>query len=211
MKAFFKRYSYDIVRAFLSHFIFGIFAITVTAVIAKTNALKYTVFAVSTFMYVFILYGEIFKVGQRDALRKGAPDYSYNPLIGLYIGLCASLFDFVILILNILYFGFGVESDVISTTLSIFYFSYDGLFEPLIFMTSDGTAEGYTLYGNKIWFFVLTFLPCLVTCSVSYIMGIKNKHLTKLFIPENPEEHEIKADKKREKKSLSEKDNDSQS
>lgn len=206
MKAFWKRYSYDVVRAFLSHFIFGIFSITVTAVIAKTNALKFTVFAVSTLLYVFVLYGEIFKAGQRDFLRSSADDYRENKLTGLYIGLLASIPDVIILILNVLYFVFHIESDVISTTLSIFYFSYDGLFEPLIFMTADGTPETALLFGNKWWFFVLTFIPCLATSTLAYIMGERNKHLTSIFIPENPEEREIKDDKKRQKKSLREKD-----
>ena len=206
MKAFLKRYSYDMVRAFLSHFIFGIFSITVTAVIAKTNTLKVCIFAISTLFYVFVLYGEIFKAGQRDFLRSSAADYTHRPLTGLWIGLFASALDFVILILNILYFGFGIESDVISTALSILYFSYDGLFEPIIFMSD---AEGMLYLGNKWWFFILTFIPCLATCTLGYINGESNRHITSIFIPENAEDREIKTDKKLEKKSLREKDNES--
>ena len=64
---------------------------------------------------------------------------------------------------------------------------------------SEGVfAEGFALNNYAIAFFLVN-IPAIITAMIAYIAGVKDFHLTRVLLPMNAEEEEVKRDQKREK------------
>ena len=188
MKAFWKRYSYDVAKVFASRMIACFFSISLLAVGGKNDTLKYVIMGVAIVFYFFFIYSQVWKVGQHDALNIDNGSVGRNPHTGLFIGLLAGVPDMLIFVLSAL--NTALPTDGLTKALAIVYFIYDGIFWPLL----------TNVIGGKLWFYAITFLPGALWCWFVYWMGLSGFHATKMFISETPEEREIKLEKKENRK-----------
>ena len=192
MKAFWKRYSYDIVKVFLFHLICSVFAFTLT-LFEKTTFTKilFSCFAIGIFM--FLLYGEFWKVGANDATRSDCG----TPHKGVFIGLFGTLLNWLIAIFMLLCRLFPKIPDVLKSVFMVLDLVYNGLYLGIFKIK---LSETRFLIDENVWMYFLTAVPALFVCWLGYYLGRKEKHLTKLFVPETPEEKELKAEKKKARK-----------
>ena len=188
MKDFWKRYSYDVAKVAASRLIACFFAISLLAVGGKTNFLKFVIMGCGLVIYFFLMYSQVWKVGQHDFLLAEGKIIERRPLTGLWIGLMAGTPDMLIFLLTVV--NKLLPSDSLTKILAVVYFIYDGIFWPLVTQ----------VIGGKLWFYAVTFLPCALWCALCYWLGLNGIHKTKIFISENPEEKEIRLEKKEERK-----------
>jgi len=210
MKKYWERYSYDIVKVMLFHLVVGGFGVTLNAFEhmvfqGKEPAFAkvlFFIFIIGTFM--FLLYGEMWKLGAKES-PMNIPTKKYA---GLYIGIFGSLLDFVIAAFMIVASFVKNIPDALKTVFATVDLVYNGMFLNL-FKCVVGTeivgeeTKNLLLASEFPVVYLVTFIPAFTVCVLGYYLGNKEKHLTKLFVHETPEEKEIKAESKR----LRDKDN----
>ncbi|GEM_PF-2643807 len=191
LKNFWHRYSYDVVKAFAFHTIFGIFGLTCVSFF-ETDIAKLGLSVVCIGFLMFLLYGEIWKLASADE----AAGIDSPKLTGLYIGLFGSAVDVLLFIFKAIALAFPEGTEVLEGILVFVNFVYNGYMRGIMVIHVNETLR----FGSTIWYFLLPAIPVIVACTLGYIFGRKNWHLTNIFIPETPEDREIKAEEKKKKK-----------
>ena len=196
MKSFWKRYSYDIVKVFLFHLICSIFAFTMTP-FERNNMLKIVFSTFSIVVFMFLLYGEMWKVGAKDATRSTAGSLH----LGLSIGLWGTLINWLVAVFMLLCEWIPKMPSALKSVFMVVDLVYNGMFLGLFKIDLNPDPEIYRfLIDGNVWLYFFTALPALISCWLGYYLGRKEKHLTNLFVPVTPEEKEIKAEEKKARK-----------
>jgi hypothetical protein len=196
LKAFWNRYSYTTVKLIVNYIIFSVFGLSLLGAVslgfAKSEAdptpLMVTGTVAAVLLYVFVSYGEIWKAGDADTLVVTGGELRYDALTGLYIGLLASVPNFLIALLMLLSSLFPKGLSWLSAGVVVVNFVYNGMWRGIMNL-------GRTAIGSQWWFYLAVSVPTLAVSFFGYLAGVKGLHLTRLFIPENPEEREIKREK----------------
>ena len=196
MKSFWKRYSYDIVKVFLFHLICSVFAFTLTF-FERTNLTKILFSAFSILIFMFLLYGEIWKIGARDATK----NEKRSNHLGVLIGLWGTLLNWLIAIFMLLCSWIPKIPEFLKSVFMVVDLVYNGMFLGIFKIDLNPDPEMYRfLIDSHVWIYFLTAVPALFTCWLGYYLGRKEMHLTKLFIPVTPEEKELKEEEKKIRK-----------
>lgn len=191
MKNFWDRYSYDVVKAFIFRFVVCMFALGVVSLINADHLWwKIVLTTVVVLLFMFLIYGEMWKIGAKDE----AAGVRSPLLTGVFIGLLSSLLDFILAILNTLGHFIAGFADKIKF-IYVIELIYNGMYRAILNVEIGGSA-----IGSTIWFYWITCLPAVIACGLGYFLGRKGWHLTKIFVPVNPEEKEVRAEEKKKKK-----------
>ena len=204
MKQFFQKYSYRMVKLFITQCVVSLFGnvLALAGVGANSNGLIIATGVFSILFYLFLVYMEAWNVGSSDKPAIDGGRAKFSAATGLFIGLFASIPNVIFAALYLgLHDAAGIVEGVISTicgvSLSIFAFT-NGMYMGIM---SEGVfAEGFALNNYGIVFFLIN-IPAIITAMLAYIAGVKDLHLTRVLLPMNAEEEEIKRDQKREKDS----------
>ena len=202
MKAFFERYSYESVRLALNQVaisMFG-FALAMTAVNAKSNALLLWSSIGSIVFYLALTYGTAHKTGSQDRLSIEYGKIPFNPLRGLLVSLVANSINLLLAILITVGALFNLPSlEAISNTIALLI---QGMYQGILAAIHVGEQP-----LNEMWwaYFVIT-LPAMLVATLGYVAGAKDFHITSMGIPElpasdRPTRQELKEKKELEKKS----------
>ncbi len=210
MKDFSKRYSYVIVKLIVNYFIFSIFGLSFAGAVSLAysrgegdpTALLVISSVVAVLLYCLISYGEIWKAGDADTLVVADGELRYNKLTGLFIGLFASIPNIIISLLSLLVSFWPKQLDWLSGILVVVNFIFNGMWRGVMILGSESQA-----LGSFWWFYLLICLPTLVIGFLGYLNGVNGRHLTRIFIPENAEEREIKREKKKSRSLSEDEDN----
>ena len=185
MKAFFRKYSYDAVKMYLNQFGTAIFGcvLALAAGRAKNPALRNITSAFAVLFYLFLLYTMTWEMGFRERTAVEKKQEPFRPLTGLWVSLCANAFNFLLAV----FITLGLLTSVpilnsIGGVCSFLALLTEGMFTGLL----ANTVNGNTL--NALWWiYFLLPVPSMITCSVAYLCGVKDKKLTGIFRFQYPE------------------------
>ncbi len=185
MKQFFRNYSYDMVKMFINQFAISIFGFVLVLAAGKAESvmLRNVTSVCAILFYLFLLYTMTWEIGYRDRISVEQGKKLRNPVRGLLISLCANSINFLFAIFITLAIFLDVPAistigAVSQACTSIFEGMYTG-----ILVNSVGGAP-----LNSYWFmYFLIPLPAMLTCGLSYQLGIHDIKFTSVFDPVYPE------------------------
>ena len=194
MSEFMKKYSYSSVKLFVSQMALSLFGLVLAIACAKIGKTMQVVTSVGAVVfYLFLIYTSIWEIGSKDKFGIEYGKFESNPLIGLYIGLLANSLNLLLAFLITLGLSFG-DGGVLSTigalcgSIAVFI---EGMYSGILSIHVGGAPL------NSYWYpYFLITIPAIATSALAYYMGIKGIHIAKFMVPENPEEAEIRKEKK---------------
>ena len=196
-KSFWKMYSYQAVKLFVTQIVFTIFGLTLSIATGKSGNTILQL-AVSIFAVVFFLvmvYTDMFKTGSEDGVRIKGNRLEYDSLTGLKIGLLAAAPDILLAAVGTLsLFPEGSVPSRIGAVAQLIHLWIQGAYAGILAVDVGGNP-----LNSQFWAHYLIIVPMVLVAYGSYILGVKDKRLTRLLIPENPEEKEIKREEKKKK------------
>ena len=200
MKQFFSKYSYKMVSVFVTQFAISIFGNVLALSFVNNTVLCTLISLFAIFFNLFLLYTAIWDVGAKDKPAIDGGRMKPNNFTGLFIALGAYIPSYI---LTLIYAALlptattveGVASTIaayIKLTLFLLNGAYTGV------MSAIKIGENYL--NDFWWIYLVISIPTIAVCAVSYILGTKDIHFTKLMLAPTPEEQEIKRDKKNARK-----------
>ena len=198
MKAFFRRYDYNIVKMFLYQFAISLFGSTLAmATTSSGNSnLTLVVSICAAAFYLFLLYVMVWDIGAQDKISVDTGKKEYKPLTGLILSLIANIPNFIIAIL----FSIGYPSMAageewgsnICAVMKLLLFILEGMYLGLVTALKMDVA-GITQQLNNLWWpYFLMPLPAIITCTVAYFLGHKNIHFTSVVLYQEPKKKKKK-------------------
>ena len=197
MKKFFVEHSYDMVKMFLNQFAIAVLGMVLALATAMAeNALLKNVTSIGAILfYLFLLYTMTWEIGYKDKLAVEQGRKKKNLFTGSLISLCANIPNFIFAIFIALATFLGSEGSVISSiggVCSFLAMSLEGMFTGVL----SNHVGGVPL--NSYWFmYFLLPIPAILTCGLSYYLGIKDIKFTSLFDPITPESDRDPSKKKK--------------
>ncbi len=202
LKQFFKRYSYRMVKLFITQCVLGLFGSVLALAGAKSesNALTITISIFAVLFYLFLYYESAWKIGVEDKPAIDGGRLKGSALTGLYIGLGANIPTFLLALIHAVLYPIattqeGFFSNVCGVSRILLLF-FNGMYVGLMSVIEIG---GVIINTHWATYFVIT-LPAILVCVLAYFAGTKEFHMTKLLLPVTPEEAEVKREKKNSKK-----------
>lgn len=176
MKAFFRDHSYSMVKMFLNQFataIFG-FSLCLASGYAKSYVLRNVTGIFSILFYLFLLYTMTWEIGFKERTLVGAGRMSHRPYRGLLISLCANIPNFLLAI-------FVMLAQLFPKTV---FSSIGGICAPAALLLQgmymgvlSHPVAGAALNSYWITYFLIP-IPAILTCGLSYYMGLRDLKLT---------------------------------
>ena len=208
MKEFFSKYSYSMVKMFVTQFAVGLFGAvlslaasslsgkesTVMNSTEKTAVILVSVFA--TVFYLFLIYTSIWEIGAKDKISADVGKLRIKPWLGVVIALFANIPNFIIAIVYAVswFVSHGAEgmfTNVAAVTRVIVLF-VDGMYYGLLATVKIGANA----LMNEWWSLFLLTVPSIAVCGLGYFLGTKDFHLTSLGQPLYPEsDRDVKSKK----------------
>ena len=197
MKGFLQKHSYSMVKMFLNQFgiaILGMVLALATAM-AENNLLKNVTSIGAILFYLFLLYTMTWEIGYKDKLAVEQGRKAKNIFTGSLISLCANVPNFLFAIFITLATFVGSEESIISSiggVCSFLAMSLEGMYTGIL----SNHVGGAPL--NSYWFvYFLLPIPAMITCGISYYLGLKDIKFTSLFDPIPPESDRDPSKKKK--------------
>ena len=190
-----QKHSYNAVRLFVNQIAISIFGLVLAIACGKVeNEILQIGSSVGAILfYLFLLYAAMWEAGSKDKLSGSGT----LPLTGLYIGILANSLN-IILAIIITVSAFAPEGGslhavgAISSVIALFI---EGMYTGLLSIDLNGIPL------NDYWMsYFIIVIPAIAVSTIAYWFGVKEYHFSKLLIPENPEDAEIKREKKRTRK-----------
>lgn len=182
MIAFFKRYSYECVRMMLNQFaisMFG-FALAMTAVKAKSDALLLWSSIAAIVFYLILTYSTAWRVGSGDRTGIRYEKISFNPLTGFIISLAANAANFLLGLLIMIGSLFSVGPLLGGAKLVALL--AEGMYQGVLTAVTLGETPLHDLW----WSYLLIPIPALVASLLGYVAGAKEFRIIKSATPEYP-------------------------
>jgi hypothetical protein len=198
VREFLKKYSYSAVKLFVSQMAISLFGLVLAIACAKLGKSMQIVTSVGAVVfYLFLIYTSMWEIGSKDKFGIDYGKFEANSLTGLYIGLIANLLNILLAVLVTLGLTLGnggllSKLGALCGTIAIFI---EGMYSGILSVHIGGAPL------NSFWisYFIIT-IPAIATSAFAYYAGIKGIHFTKLMIPVNPEEAEIRRANKKSRK-----------
>ncbi|MBR7185287.1 MAG: hypothetical protein IKD37_06740 [Clostridia bacterium] len=180
-KAFWKGYSYNIVKMFINQFAIAIFGLTLALATGKSgnDKLELICSIFSVLFYLFLIYTMIWEVGAADGVRVEAGRAKASPLRGLYMALFANIPNIILALLICISFPFAAAQEWAGNTCAISKFIallLEGMYTGLLSLEIGGVQ-----LNQMAWPFAVIVLPALITSTLSYYFGMRNFRLLGLF------------------------------
>ncbi len=202
MKNIFKKYSYLMVKLFVAQCVIGLFGnvLALAGVKSESSALTIAISVFAIVFYLFLVYLFAWEAGNKDKAAIDGERLKFSSLTGLYIGLGANIPNYVLTLIYtvLLPVASRVEgtASAICGISKIFLLFTNGMYTGIMSVISIGGEAMHTF-----WFsYLIITIPALITAAIAYVMGVKEIYLTKAMIPVNPEELEVKRNKKNDQK-----------
>lgn len=175
MKDFFSRYSYSIVKMFVTQFVISLFGVGLAMATASTanDTLTIVVSCFAILFYLYLIYTSLWEIGAKDKISVDVGKKAYKPAVGLIMGIIANIPNFIIAIAYTVACPFMETAKWAGNMAVVARFASiitQGMYLGCI--SSIRLAER-TL--NYFWwtYFVIT-VPSIVISFVAYYLGHKN-------------------------------------
>ena len=203
MKQFFKKYSYCMVKLFITQCVLGLFGSVIALATAKAgqDALTLACGIFAIVFYAFLIYTYMWEIGakEKNAIDSGRQKLSLST--GLFIGLGSHIPTFVLALIYTVLFPIATKVEGLASTIcaisKIFLLFFNGMYVAVMSLIQINGVAAHT-FG--LTYFVIS-IPAIIVTVIAYYTGAKGLHFTKLLMPVTPEELEIKREKKRERDS----------
>ncbi len=164
-----KNKSYELVKMFVNQIVISIFGFAL-ALATKTNQPNLTVGTsiASIIFYVFIIYNMMWEIGYKDKKSIERGDKNSSLLCGLYMGLIASIPNFILAILYLLGTMFEAFGSI-GAVAKIIALIIEGMYTGLLTIKVGGVP----LNSIPLMYF-LTPLPLILTSTIAYVAGAKS-------------------------------------
>ena len=201
MKTIFKKYSFGMVKLFITQCVLGLFGFVLALTALQANSLSVTIgiIALSIGFYLFLIYVTTWGFGSKDMPAIEAGRMKRSVSTGLIIGIGANIPNLLLAIIHSATLPFAQSNRVLSAICGItriIYLFINGMYTSILSAIKVGDVE----LNDKWWMFFILPIPAIITATVAYMLGSKEIHFTKLLLPVTPEELEIKREKKMNKK-----------
>ena len=195
MKEFWHRYSYSAVKLFITQCVFAIFGLTLSIATGKSRPLQIAACIGAVIFYLFMVYSDCFKLGAEDRIRIGGGRETAKPLKGLYIGLAANSPNLLLCLVGMLTLApegtVAFRAGTVAHTVHLFL---QGAWTGIL-----ATRIGDVPMNTMWWAHFAVVAPSLLVAFTAFAFGLSDIRFSKLFIPENPEDREIRKEKQRER------------
>lgn len=190
-----QKHSYSAVRLFVNQIAISIFGLVLAIACGKVEneTLKIVASVGAILFYLFLLYAAMWEVGSKDKFGIENGKIKSIPLTGLYIALIANTLN-IILAVIIAISSFAPDGGTlhavgaISSVIALFI---EGMYTGLLSVDLNGIPL------NDYWLsYFIIIIPSLAVSALAYWFGVKGYHFSRILIPENPEDAEIKREKK---------------
>ena len=199
MREFMQKHSYSAVRLFVNQIAISIFGLVLAIACGKVEneTLKVVASLGAIIFYLFLLYAAMWEVGSKDMLGVETGRTKSIPLTGLWVALLANSLNILLaLVITICAFApDGGSLHAVGALSRVIALFIEGMYTGLLSVDFNG------LPLNNYWvsYFVI-IIPSLTVSTLAYWFGVKGYHFSKILIPENPEDAEIKREKKNARK-----------
>lgn len=169
MKAFFRQYSYSIIKMFVNQFAISIFGavLSLATAAAKNNVLTIGISVFSIIFYLFLIYTMTWEIGAKDRISVDCGKKEYRPHTGLVLSVFANIPNLIIAIL------FTVAAPFMHSQ------RWAGNLNAVLIAVSVFVEGMYLGIVSRLqhnwWVYFLVIVPALLTAWFSYYMGFKNK------------------------------------
>lgn len=202
MKEFFKRYSYGIVKLFVTQFAVGIFGAVLALATSGTDWLLTLTSVFAILFYLFLVYTSVWAVGAKDKISVDIGNLKSNRWRGVLMALAASIPNFIIAILCTLNFEATNKVAAVGVIISFFVQGmYQGVLRTVPFLgypTTVANGEEIITTQTPYWFsYFLIIIPLIIVAGLAYYAGTKDFHMTKLMLPQYPDsDRDVKPEKR---------------
>jgi hypothetical protein len=190
-----QKHSYNAVRLFVNQIAISIFGLVLAIACGKVenSTLKIVTSVGAIIFYLFLTYAAMWEVGSKDKYGIDNGTKKESPLAGLFVALLSNSLNLLLAIV-ILACSFAAEGGALyaaGALAKVIALFIEGMYTGLLSLDFGGMPL------NNYWlsYFVIT-VPSLLTSALAYWCGTKGYHFSKILIPENPEDAEIKREKK---------------
>ena len=185
MKRFFVTHSYDMVKMFLNQFAIAIFGFSLVLAVGKAenDTLRNIISVFAIVFYLFLLYTMTWDIGFKDRIAVTNGRQKRNPYKGALIALCANIPNFIFAIFIALAHIPSAPDFIhsIGAVCSFLALALEGMYTGLLAISVGGTPL------NAMWFmYFLLPLPAILTCGISYGMGLNDIKLIAGFNAPKP-------------------------
>ena len=190
-----QKHSYSAVRLFVNQIAISIFGLVLAIACGKVEneTLKIVASVGAILFYLFLIYAAMWEVGSKDKFGIENGKIKSIPLTGLYIALIANTLNIILaVIITISSFApDGGTLHAVGAISSVIALFIEGMYTGLLSVDLNGIPL------NDYWLsYFIIIIPSLAVSALAYWFGVKGYHFSKILIPENPEDAEIKREKK---------------
>ena len=195
VREFMQKHSYSAVRLFVNQIAISIFGLVLAIACGKVEneTLKIVASVGAILFYLFLLYAAMWEVGSNDKFGIENGKIKSLPLTGLYIALIANTLNIILaVIITISSFApDGGTLHAVGAISSVIALFIEGMYTGLLSVDLNGIPL------NDYWLsYFIIIIPSLAVSALAYWFGVKGYHFSRILIPENPEDAEIKREKK---------------
>ena len=186
MKEFWKSHSYDMVKMFLNQFATAIFGFALVIAVGKSRSivLRNIISVFAILFYLFLLYTMTWEIGFNDRIPVEHGKMKRNVCKGMLISLCANGINFILALFVML--GYLITEVPFFQSMGGVCGSIAVVIEGMYTGVLANHVGGAAL--NSYWFmYFLIPLPAILTCGLSYYLGLKDIKFTGLFNHVYPE------------------------
>ena len=184
MKAFFKKYSYTMLKLFLNQFAIALFGMALALATGYTgnSTLQILTSVFAVLFYLFLLYATMWEVGAKDGISAAARHESRGLWRGFVIALCANVLNILLalLILPGAFVPVGNTWNGISAVAQIIALMIEGMYQGILTVPFRGLV-----LHDFAWVYFAIIIPAVLVSGVAYIFGSYNMHATNILIPKN--------------------------
>ncbi len=179
--AFFKKYSYIIVKLFLNQFAISLFGIGLAfaSSYAGNNTLLLVTSICSVVFYLFLEYAIMWEVGAKDGITATSRHTSRGLWRGFVLSLCANAINILSALLVFSKVFTGAENQV-SAVGQFIAMILQGMFQGILSQKVGGAQ-----LNDFWWVYFLIILPAVLVTGMAYIIGSYGWHVTNILIPKN--------------------------
>ena len=171
MITFLKKRSYDLVHMFVTQLAISIFGMALALATAANHTTLQTCTSIAAVIfYLFLIYAKIWEIGYKDSHAFVRGDAGYSRLEGLFMGLAASLINFILAGLITLGLSFPTSEicGSIGAVAKVIALLIEGMYTGLLALKVGGVSL------NSMWFmYFIIMLPLIATSSLAYYAGSK--------------------------------------
>ncbi len=180
MKNFLRDHSYTSVVLLVNQIAIAIVGMTLSLAcsMAENDTLRVACSIFATLFYLFLVYTKIWDIGAKDSVSVEYGHKTRQPLTGLWIGLLASVPNFILAIGTMLGYLLPDSSFFgnVGASCKMIALFVEGMYSGLLALRVGGQ------HLNAYWLsFYIIPLPAILTSAAAYYFGLKDKKFTRLF------------------------------